>query len=353
MKPELKLATVFFSITLASTILLGLIWWRWANQPVCSFVVSKNECPELSFSVRKGDGINKISSLLEKRGLVRSALAFKIQVWKLGLVKKIQAGDFLISSGETPAGLAQLLIKGNYDRRVTLIEGLRAEEIGEHLQKQNFNIDMGKWMDLIKSEGLEGELFPDTYMIEKEATADEIIALLVRNFRKKFNPQLVNEAAAKGINQESVIILASLVEREAAHEEDRPLVAGILLKRLARNWPLQVDATVQYAVANRDCYSHADKPLPKAGCNWWPKKLTDKDTKIKSPYNTYLNRGLPPGPICNPGLSAIKAVVSPQESDYWFYLSDSKGDIHYAKTAVEQTENIHKYLLQESENRGL
>lgn len=323
---------------------MALIWWNFANQPLCPHSVSKKECAEIPFSIRKGEGINKISSLLEERGLVRSSLVFKVQVWRLGLVKKIQAGDFSISPGETPTAIAWLLTKGNYDRRVILIEGLRAEEIGERLQNFGLEIDLGQWMSLIAKQELEGKLFPDTYMIKKEAKQDEIARLLFKNFEKKFTPQLVNEALTKGIDQESVLILASLLEREVAHEQDRPIVAGILLKRLAKDWPLQVDAAVQYAVGSRDCYTPGKTSAPKAGCNWWPKKLTNGDLKIKSPYNTYLNQGLPPGPICNPGLSTIKAVIDPQESDYWFYLSDSGGTVHFARTIEEQSENIRKYL---------
>lgn len=140
---------------------------------------------------------------------------------------------------------------------------------------------------------------------------------------------------------EEVLILASIVEREVKFNNDRPIVAGILLKRLEKNWPLQADATVQYAIASAKCKGKSAK------CgNWWPKNLTREDLKIKSPYNTYLYPGLPPGPICNPGLAAIEAVLNPVGSEYWFYLSDEEGKMHYAKTAEEHEENISKYLLE-------
>ena len=140
------------------------------------------------------------------------------------------------------------------------------------------------------------------------------------------------------MDKNQVLILASLVEREAHHEKDRPIVAGILSKRLRNNWPLQVDASVQYALASKNC------PLSKANCQWWPQSLSEKDLKTQSSYNTYLYRGLPPAPICNPSLSSIKAVIFSQESPYWFYLSDKQGEIHYAVSDRQQAENIRKYL---------
>jgi UPF0755 protein len=133
--------------------------------------------------------------------------------------------------------------------------------------------------------------------------------------------------------------LASLVEREARREEDRPIVAGILLKRWQNNWALQADATIQYEAGSKNC----GIGLKGEKCDWWePVKKTDLG--IDSPYNTYKYKGLPPTPICNPGLASIKAVIYPKETDYWFYLSDTSGKIHYARTVEEHNENIRQYL---------
>ncbi|MBI4033134.1 MAG: endolytic transglycosylase MltG, partial [Candidatus Blackburnbacteria bacterium] len=141
------------------------------------------------------------------------------------------------------------------------------------------------------------------------------------------------------------VTLASIVERETLTDEERPIVAGILLKRLEAGWPLQADATLQYAIASVNCTLRKETSAAQSvKCeDWWPIPSSE-DKKIKSLYNTYLNRGLPPGPIANPGLSSIKAVVSPQDSPYWFYLHDGNGKIHYAKTSEEHAENIRKYL---------
>jgi len=328
---------VFLLIILSGIIFISL-WWNWANQPICVFQAGKRECPEISFIVRKGDGIDVISSNLLKKGLVRSPLAFKIQVFKNNLIRKIQAGEFYLSSGDSPLEIAKILTRGTFDKKVTIIEGWRAEEIGGYLRKEGINIDFEVWRKEVYKRELEGYLFPDTYMIPKDASVEKIITILTTNFNKKFSSDLEKAALAKGIDKHSVVILASLIEREVKDEKDRPIVAEILLKRLAKNWPLQVDATVQYAIANERCSKQT------IDCDWWPKKMSNKDLNIDSPYNTYLNRGLPPGPICNPGLSAIKAVIYPQPSPYWFYLSDSEGHIHYARTNKEQLENIKRYL---------
>ena len=138
------------------------------------------------------------------------------------------------------------------------------------------------------------------------------------------------EAQKAGLNKKEVLTLASLIEREAKHNEDRAIVAGILIKRGENDWPLQIDATVQYVLGRER--------------NWWP-QVTKRDLNTNSPYNTYKNKGLPPGPICNPGLASIKAVLYPKKTDFWFYLSDKTGKMHYARTNGEHNANIRKYLV--------
>jgi len=313
------------------------MWWVWNNQPVCHFQSSKKECPEIVFVIKKGEGIEEISQRLKDQGLIKSPLVFKIQVIRQGLVKKIQAGEFYLSSGEKPSKIAFLLTKGTFDKKITIPEGLRSEEIGELLQKRGLEIDLKKWQEEVKKQQIEGYLFPDTYMIPKDANIQQIIKIFLNNFEKKFDNSLKKQALSQGIDEESVLILASLIEREIKSQEDKPIVADILLKRLQKNWPLQVDATVQYGLATQKCKLGAD-------CDWWLKKLTENDLRVDSLYNTYLYRGLPPSPICNPGLSSIEAVLQPQPSPYWFYLTGTDGKTYFAKTAQDHTKNIEEYL---------
>jgi len=347
-----KTTSIFLTLSLVFLLLSFLvcvsIWWVFANRPVCSYAVSKKECPEISLIIKIGEGLDEVAQLLQTKNLIKNSLIFKIQVIRFGLAKKIQAGEFLVSSTQTPLEIANLLTKGNFDKKVTIIEGLRAEEIGLSLMKQGLGINPTEWLAYIRANNLEGKLFPDTYMIHSNARVDQVVAKMQSNFEKKFDQTLINKGLEKELSREEILILASLVEREVHREPDRPIVAGILIKRLTKNWPLQVDATVQYAVASKKCLlMTANRSLvPNSSCEWWPKRLTEADLKIQSPYNTYLYKGLPPVPICNPGLSAVKAVVYAQDSPYWFYLSDLSGKIYYARSDLEQAENIKKYLWQ-------
>jgi len=239
----------------------------------------------------------------------------------------------------TPREISQSLTKGSEDQWVTVIEGLRTEQIAKILLEKGYRIDPVKWKNQVEKEVLEGKLFPDSYLIPKEADQEKIIQIFLKNFEKKVVNDLSVELKKSNLNLIEVLILSSLVEREASHDADRAIVAGILLNRLNNSWPLQIDATVQYVVASQQCLSSLN-----FNCEWWPKTLTQNNLKIDSLYNTYLNEGLPPGPICNPGLSSIKAVLQPEKTNYWFYLSDKSGNMHYAKTSEEHVQNIEKYL---------
>jgi UPF0755 protein len=280
--------------------------------------------------VNRGESFSSIANRLEKENILRSAAIFHLIALKEGTINKVQAGDFRLNPQMTPLEIGLELTHGTLDSWVTILEGWRREEIAQKLRNSGLT-DFDSDLFLKNTQKLEGQLFPDTYLIPKTATSDQIIQILNNNFKKKV-PQTSSEN----------LIMASIVEREIRGSTDQKIVAGILLKRLKNDWPLQADATVQYAVASNQC-----KVLSVKCEDWWPHNLSKIDLAIKSPYNTYLNRGLPPSPICNPGLSAIQAVLNPTVTDYWFYLADSNGVTHYAKTDLEQAENIRKYLLNE------
>ena len=179
----------------------------------------------------------------------------------------------------------------------------------------------------------EGYMFPDTYLIPRDATASAIAQMFLDNFNAKVTPQMKADALKTGLTFNQTITLASIVEREGRTNADRPMIAGILLNRLKLSMPLQVDATLQYAIGYQ--------PFEKS---WWKSEISADDKNVDSPYNTYTNTGLPPGPISNPGLDSIKAAIYPTASDYLYYLHDKAGDVHYAKTIEEHDANIQKYL---------
>lgn len=305
---------LYYFISLLLTAAIGGFWFNWATK-----APSPQDSQPKIFVVKRGEKTDSIAKRLYKEGLVQSPSAFKLFLYKEGLIGKIQAGDFRLSPAMSALEIAKELTHGTLDYWVTIIEGWRA---GEIIQELNFTENTEKFVEN------EGYLFPDTYLIPKDASAEAIIKILKKNFDKKIEP-LLSDIQKSNLGLEEVIILASIVEREAKYEGDWPIVAGILIKRWRNGWPLQADATVQYAFGKEG--------------NWWP-KVKKQDLKIDSLYNTYKYKGLPPTPICNPGLSAIKAVVYPKETDYWYYLSDKKGKMHYAKTLEEHNRNIQKFL---------
>lgn len=311
-------------------ILLALFFFTFLIYQEGVMPVNRNDKTTRIFLIRRGENLRSIIRNLYDQKLIRSRIAFFLVVKQLGIEKKIQAGDFRLSPSMDAFKIAETLTHGTLDVWVTIVEGLRKEEIAHLIGKE---LDIPE-IEFIKA-AKEGYLFPDTYLIPKNAGAETVIRIFNENFKKKFNQQLVEQAKRNlNLTQDQVLILASLVEREAKYDTDRKKVASILVKRLKNNWPLQVDATVQYAVG----YQAIEK-------TWWKKNLTFNDLKIDSPYNTYKNTGLPPAPICNPGLASIKAVVEADPNiDYWYYLSDKTGKTHYSKTLEEHNRNIEKYL---------
>lgn len=302
----------------------GYVYYKEGTLPV-----NKKSSETQIFIIKKGDSLNEISKNLEKEELIRNKLVFYIVVKQLGIEKSIQAGDFRLSQSMDVYELSETLTHGTLDIWVTIIEGLRKEEIADIVSK-NFNIPA---IEFIKAAN-EGYLFPDTYLIPREATTENILAILTNTFNNKYSDKIKEKASKLSLTQKDVIILASLIEREALYANDRQKVANVLLKRIEKGFPLEIDATVQYALG----YQPKEK-------SWWKKHLTQKDLDTDSEYNTRKYTGLPPEPICSPGLASIEAVVNATtDTPYLFYVSDINGKLHYAITLEEHNENIKKYL---------
>lgn len=291
--------------------------------------VNKNSNAPKIFVVEQGENLETISKHLESNDLIRSKLIFYAIVKRLGIEKSIQYGEFRLSESMNAEEIAKALTHGTTDKWITIIEGLRKEEIAD-IVATKFPI---KEIEFINA-APEGYLFPDTYLVPAGSSVDTIVKILTDTMNSKFTPEITAKATKLGLTKAQVITLASMVEREARTENDRRQVASVFLKRLNEDWPLQLDATVQYALG----YQADEK-------TWWKKGLTVDDLKIKSPYNTYENKGLPPGPICNPSLSSLHAVVNANpDTPYWYYLADTKGVTHFAVTLEEHNANIKKYL---------
>ncbi len=283
------------------------------------------------FVINRGESLASIAKRLEAEKLIKNRLAFILVVKQLSIEDKIQAGSFNLSASASAFDLAKSLTKGTNDVWVTVVEGLRSEEIADIFVK-NLGIDKTEFLSLAK--GKEGYLFPDTYLVPKLSSEALLVNLMTKTFDQKVTADIKSKIEAQGLSFYQGLILASLVEREAKSYNDKVDVASVLLKRLKNDWPLQVDATVQYALG----YNESEK-------TYWKKALTRQDLQIDSPYNTYKNKGLPPTPICNPGLDAIKAVSEADDSTpYWYYLADKTGRTHFSKTLEEHNQKINLYL---------
>ncbi|HOL54075.1 MAG TPA: endolytic transglycosylase MltG [Candidatus Paceibacterota bacterium] len=300
------------------------------------------------FIVQKGDGFKEIAERLEEQNLIRSSKSFKVYLLINGWANKLQPGVYQIAYGSKASDIAKLLMTGSpTEKTVVIPEGytlldieqkLKNEEIlgsGEsllNLKISDFQKDYYFLKDAPPSANLEGFLFPDTYRFKINSPATLVVKRMLDNFQSNLTPEMQTAIANTPLNFYQIVTLASLIEGEIPNEEERSIVAGILVKRLENQMPLQVDATIIYIKCDI---------LKTENC----RQLSPADFKIESPYNTYQHLGLPKGPINNPGQSAIKAALNPVESPYWYYLSDPKtGKTIFSKTLKEHNEARAKYL---------
>ena len=294
-----------------------------------SLPVDKTNEGATIFVIKKGEGeLSLITKRLASEDLIRNKLVFFTIALQKGIERKIQAGDFKLSKNMTAQEIADTLTHGTADEWVTIVEGLRKEEVAQKLTEQ-FTLSEISFIEQAK----EGQLFPDTYRIPKTASVETIIKIMESNFQTKMAEARQQYPFEKRSDKE-ILILASLIEREAKFADDRRLIADIILKRAQSDRPLQLDATIQYGLG----YQRKEK-------TWWKKELALEDLKVDNTYNTYERKGLPPAPICNPGLDSLKAALAANpKTPFWYYVSDKNGRIHAAKTLEEHNENIRKYV---------
>ncbi len=312
-----------------------------------------------------GRGIGK----LKGEGWIKSTFGFKI-AFALNGGKEIAPGAYQISKSMNAWQLAGVLSKEPNMKWVVIPEGLRKEQIADLLAEELEWPPAARntWVKVssaMKFDELEGVYFPDSYLIPVDNTPAETANRLVSNFHEKFAPYS-QEALNQNIQWTTVLKVASLVQREAAGSDDMPLIAGIIWNRLDQDMKLEIDATVQYARDSREAYDYGRNPCETdaitkqsgicyqpnirqpyseyTGLSDWWKPIIPEDKNIDSLYNTYKYKGLPPHPIANPGLDAIKAALYPTETECLYYLHDSAGTIHCTRNYAEHQENINKYL---------
>lgn len=297
------------------------LWWKNGLSPV-----NADKTP-IIFVVNKGEGVREIANRLKSQKIIRDPVVFFLLTRIQGLDKQIQAGDFRINPSMSAQEVANGLTHGTLDIWTTIPEGLRAGEVAD-LLKTKIPSFSESWRPILEAN--EGYLFPDTYLIPRDANINLIVSLMRNNFQTKYDS--VKNTKTTVLTDTQTVIIASIIEREAMFAADRPLVASVFMNRLNLGMVLGSDPTVQYAVG----YQTDTK-------TWWKKDLTADDLLIDSPYNTRKNAGLPPTPISNPGLSAIKAALNPANTDYLYFYSDKKGHLHFGKTLQDHEANIKKY----------
>lgn len=297
--------------------------------------LTKEQTEDKIFVITPGQAITTIAQNLEEENLIKNAFAFRLLIAQMGIGQSIQAGDFRLSANMSSREIAEELTHGAIDIWVTLPEGLRIEEQADILEEKlkfggndAYNFNKRDYIRLAE----EGFMFPDTYLIPRDATAQIIVEQLRSTFTDKVEESIISKSKTT-LSTEEIITLASLLEREAKTAEEKPTIAGIINNRLTDGMALQIDATVQYA-----------KGYDSNENTWWPQITVDDYQAVKSPYNTYINSGLPPGPISSPGIDSIRAVLEPEETNYYYYLHDSEGNIHYAETNEQHEQNKAEFL---------
>lgn len=314
-----------------------------AGQPVSTSPESK------IFIIEKGESFKKIGERLEKEGLIKDKTTFILYSLLKNLRKNFLPGEYELKKNFTLKEIIRLLTSPPREKKITIIEGWHSQEIASYLEKEklvkkeNFleavsqiNNFREKY-EFLKDErikSLEGFLFPDTYRVYADAESQEIISKMLDNFDKKLDKKLREEIEKQKKTIYEIIILASIVEKETATKEDREIIAGIFWKRLVAGLALQADSTVNYVTGKN------------------VRQASAEDIKIDSPYNTYRYRGLPPGPISNPGLETIKATIYPQQSPYWYFLNTEDGRTIYSRTFEEHKNNKIKYLNSKKKSRN-
>ena len=314
-------------------------------------IVDENEGVE--FIVERGANTSQIAKKLHEEGLIENENIFKLLSKINGFDGTYLSGTHIVSKSLSYNDMMKVLSTEPAIRQVTIPEGKTFKELVDILYDKKIITDKEKFIKTANTEEfdydflkdlpprdnkLEGYLFPDTYEFDRNAGDKEIIIKMLNNFDKKFKAEYKEKISSlKGMTVDKIVILASIIEREAKDPDDRYMISGVLYNRMNSKdknlRKLQVDATIQYIM------------LKTTGA--YKERLLNKDLEVKDPYNTYIYEGLPPGPICNPGEAAIKAALNPEETDYLYYVAKGDGSHEFSKTYAQHQAAIKKYRPQQ------
>lgn len=274
--------------------------------------VNTDSNDKTEFTVNAGASSSDIARELERNGLIKNSFSFYVYLKLIG--GTILPGVYEIAPSQSASAIGWMLGAGKYKTaRLTIIEGWRVTQIAEYLTEQKLT----NTEDFVeKATSLEGYLFPDTYEVRIDITTEALIKLMRDNFAAKTKDLKITP---------ETVILASIVEREAQSQSDRAPIAGVYSNRIKQGMKLDADPTIQYAKGS------------------WKAITRDDYRNVISPYNTYLNDGLPPGPICSPGLASLQAAAAPENHDYLFFFH-AQGETHFSRTLAEHTAKVAKYF---------
>lgn len=339
MKTIFKNKLFLFSLLGILVLFLGGIYFYFQKE----IRVPKGEDQIKVIKIEKGESSEVISQKLEEEGIIKKAFLFDLYVFFYKKSKNLKAGEYLLSPSMNIIQIVEILEKGREPFfKITIKEGWKVKEIVSYLEKENFFSEkefldeisnVKKWQeeyDFLKInfsiKNLEGFLYPDTYFLSLNSKPEDLVKKMLSNFRKQVLGNFKSEIEESKFNLYEIIILASILEKEAADENERAIISDIFQKRLEKSFPLQSCATVEYILGTKK------------------RVLSLEDIKVKSPYNTYLHSGLPPSPICNPSKEAVKAIFYPQKTDFWYFLSTADGKTYFQRTLKEHEEAKRKYL---------
>ena len=289
----------------------------------------------VNFEVPIGSSTQAIAKRLVKQNLIRSEYAFRLIVKHRGTGKRLRAGTYTLQRNMALWHIIDEFEKGQVNLvRWTVPEGLTVSDIAELWETTGYGTaaafrEATKLECLLEQFGLqdksvEGYLFPNTYKFAKGTTAKQAVEMMLKEFKQRWTQTFDEAARNLGLTQHEVLTLASVIEKEAQVKSERPRIASVFHNRLKKKWRLQADPTVLYALGN-------------------PKRLLTKtDLRVDSPYNTYKHRGLPPGPIANPGIDSIRAALRPEKTDYFYFVAIGEGKHHFSKTLSEHNRMIRK-----------
>lgn len=310
------------------------------------FVVSQqqpvdiNDTTFIAVNIPSDAGARQIAEILRSQDLIRNEKVFLNYLSRNGLDSQLKAGNYKFTRSQTMEQIAKMIVEGKVDYLTfTIPEGYTLKEMGALLEKHGL-LSEDEWEQALikpyefdflqdipagKTNRLEGFLFPDTYNITADDNGERIINMMLSRFAEVWEDKLAARAKEKGWSALEVVTVASLIEREAAVPEERKTISGVIANRLEIGMPLQIDATILYAL------------------NEHKELISNVDLKVDSPYNTYIHNGLPPGPIAAPGVDSLQAALDPEDNPYFYYVSRGDGTHEFTRTFTEHLQAISKY----------